>query len=206
MRREPGRAAIPEFLRRSLSNEALEKLFGLPLEDGPGTDGEEEEAPVGPEQALHRAVEAGDVPTVTAMLDGGLDVNHCDVDGWTPIFWTAYKGSVEMAQFLLSRGARLDLRARNGETPLHLAAAYNAAALVRLLVEQGLDVNARTDAGLTPLHLAASMGHADAVRALIECCADLRFRTASGRTPLDLARSKGHQAVVHLFHQFGAVV
>jgi ankyrin repeat protein len=53
----------------------------------------------------------------------GNDVNKITHDGRTYIFWAAYKGNLEMMQYLLDRGAKTDIRDDNGNSALTFAAA-----------------------------------------------------------------------------------
>ena len=42
------------------------------------------------------------------LLDAGADVNHSDLDGYTPLIEAAHGGHLEMLRLLLRRGAKLD--------------------------------------------------------------------------------------------------
>ncbi len=52
----------------------------------------------------------------------GNDVNKLTHDGRTYIFWAAYKGNVELMQYLLKQGAKTDLTDDKGNTILNFAA------------------------------------------------------------------------------------
>ena len=52
----------------------------------------------------------------------GNDVNKLTHDGRTYIFWAAYKGNVEMMEYLLKKGAKTDLTDDKGNTILNFAA------------------------------------------------------------------------------------
>ena len=52
----------------------------------------------------------------------GNDVNKLTHDGRTYIFWAAYKGNVELMEYLLSNGARTDIKDDKGSTILNFAA------------------------------------------------------------------------------------
>lgn len=57
-----------------------------------------------------------------AISKEGNDVNKLTHDGRTYIFWAAYKGNVELMQFLLDKGAKTDLTDDKGSTILNFAA------------------------------------------------------------------------------------
>lgn len=52
----------------------------------------------------------------------GNDVNKLTHDGRTYLFWAASKGNVEVMEYLLKKGAKVDLQDSHGYTPLTFAA------------------------------------------------------------------------------------
>ena len=58
-----------------------------------------------------------------AISKEGNDVNKLTHDGRTYIFWAAYKGNVELMQYLVSKGAKTNLTDDKGSTILNFAAA-----------------------------------------------------------------------------------
>ena len=119
----------------------------------------------------HVAAAAGDLATVTLLLQAGADVNARTDAHWTPLH--------------LALGYQLE-----GEE--------NGIAL--LLVEAGADVNAATAlAGYTPLHLVAERGREkpDVMAALIDRAADVNARTRfGGWTPLHLALRRDRSSAI----------
>jgi hypothetical protein len=87
--------------------------------------------------------------------------NAVDGCGQTPLFHAMDTGNVEAVNFLLARGAEVDIRDCNGRTPLSTAAGQlygrcypsweNAPDLIKLLLGRGADVNTRDVDGRTPL-------------------------------------------------------
>jgi ankyrin repeat protein len=65
-----------------------------------------------------------------------------------------------MANFLVTKRAKLNVADKSGDTPLHLAIPGGDVELVRLMVSQGADVNARNGAGKTPYTLCAENNNA----------------------------------------------
>jgi len=111
-----------------------------------------------PPNAIHGAVNVGDIKLVKKLLDDGVDVNQ---------------------QFVIPDGSIL------GATPLHNAS--NSKEIAELLISKGANVNAECDRGLTPLHEAAYIGSLSVVKLLIEKGADVNALDNQGRTPKDVA-------------------
>src|SRR5690606_27344835 len=57
-----------------------------------------------------------------AISKKGNDVNKLTHDGRTYIFWAAYKGNVELMEFLLKKGAKTTITDDKGSTILNFAA------------------------------------------------------------------------------------
>ena len=111
-----------------------------------------------PPNAIHGAVNVGDIKLVKKLLDDGVDVNQ---------------------QFVMPDGSIL------GATPLHNAS--NSKEIAELLISKGANVNAECDRGRTPLHEAAYIGSLSVVKLLIEKGADVNALDNQGRTPKDVA-------------------
>ena len=62
------------------------------------------------------------VEAVRMLLDLGLDPNHANNEGRTPLMGAALKGRVEVIELLVQRGARLDARDR-GSRDTHIPGA-----------------------------------------------------------------------------------
>lgn len=61
--------------------------------------------------------------SIKFMLDQkGNDVNKITHDSRTYIFWAASRGNVELVEYLLSKGARVDLEDSHGSSPMGFAA------------------------------------------------------------------------------------
>lgn len=61
-------------------------------------------------------IQEDDFDSVEAFLDAGVDVNIRGFMGMTPAIWAAGAGGWRMVELLASRGADLDIAARNGRT------------------------------------------------------------------------------------------
>lgn len=96
--------------------------------------------------------------------------------GVTALFMAAQVGSLELVQFFVERGARLNRMcgcAGGASTALLIAAQNGHAGIVRFLAEAGACVDTPNDFGLSPLWSAAQNGHTAVIRTLADAGADL---------------------------------
>jgi hypothetical protein len=156
----------------------------------------------GPRPPLTLAARAGDLEAITAMLDGGADVNAPDSEeGWPPLFHAVYMREAAAIVLLLERGADPNQR-RDRLVPLEVAAAQRDPAIVEILLAHGADIGARGPDGSTALSVAVSGGamtdgdlpllggcHPATVRALLAHDPSLRLgHTFAARRALWIAR------------------
>jgi ankyrin repeat protein len=105
------------------------------------------------------AATLGLVHIVEQRLDDGWDVNGTFIaegvpgSGGSPLHIAVLSNQEEVAEFVLQRGADINVRAddENSGTPLHWVAFFANYDMVVLLVEAGADVNALDAHSSTPL-------------------------------------------------------
>jgi uncharacterized protein len=143
---------------------------------------------------------------IKCLVDLGADVNaRGKVDGTTPLMWAA-RGSKEAAEFLLSKGAAVNVVASDGSTAL-IKAIFGifrgeSFETVDLLIKAGADVNlvgAEGDGhGYTGISYAVRNGKAELVSYLIEKGADVNHQSVDGDTPLMIAAEEGYAEIVKI--------
>lgn len=148
---------------------------------------------------------AGDVDTIKPMIIAGIDINHPNSKGITPLHVVAQEGHVAVAQLLLQNGANLHARYDDLWTPLHLAAQNGHLEMATLLINYGGRVIGPKE-DFTPLHFAAQEGYLDIAQLLLTHDADVRARYLNGWTPLHLAAQEGHTQMVNLLLEHGAPI
>lgn len=77
----------------------------------------------------HRHAQAGEIDKLRGILDANPKlVNKRDANGWTPLHEAVRDGSLEVIEFLLDRGAEVNVRTgprADGASPLFLAREYH---------------------------------------------------------------------------------
>ncbi len=90
-------------------------------------------------KALHHWVERGDIVAINTLLDRnpeiGIDATY--EHGWTPLIVAAFHGRLDLVQYLLERGAEVNVQASFGWTALMFAADHGHYEIVKTLLEAG---------------------------------------------------------------------
>lgn len=122
---------------------------------------------------IHYAALAGDLNKVKTLLEADPALLESkDQDGRTPLLCScsppAWK--IEIVNFLLDKGANVNVNGILRFTPLHFATFVSKQNLgiIQRLIDKGADVNAQGDNGITPLHYAAIMGDLAAAKLLLD--------------------------------------
>ncbi len=148
---------------------------------------------------IHDAAREGDLATVQSLLTKNRHLAlDRDKSGKSPLHYAALYGHANIAELLLSKGAKIDGMDHQGMTPLHLAAMAGQTLMAQFLIAHSADVNAKARSDWTPLHIAALWGKRDVAELLIAGKADIAARDSDGRTPLHLAAWKGRTGMLDL--------
>ena len=164
------------------------------------------------------------ISTAEVLLSDGADINAMDTDGTSPLYLACETGESEIAEFLLSRGAKPDaddLHLR--KFPIHIAAVNDNSELVELLLKHGANIDVTDTDGITALHYAvehyrsrvtssppgSKVMHSNisksVVDILLENKADVNKVNNSGETPLYRAVSRGLLDVaINMLQVYGA--
>ena len=157
------------------------------------------------DSALIKAIKAGNVQAVRALIKQGADVNARSGDGSSPLLWAVDYSNIDIARALIGAKARPDVANDFGVTPLLHASRTGDAPMVDLLLRSGANASLAHPDGETPLMAAASAGSVPAVRALLARGAQVnavdKFQSA---TALMWAAAEGHIEVAGLLLEAGA--
>ena len=154
---------------------------------------------------LRSAMNDADIESLSLFLNT-CDVNTRFARGFTLLHAAASKGLYDMVEFLIDRGAEVNLGNDDGITPLHSVASLGTSMVAQLLLESGAHVDVRTKNGLTPLHTSAKKNKRGVARVLIENDADVNARNNRGLSPLHSAAYVGNTDLVALFLDHGASI
>ncbi|GAM28302.1 hypothetical protein SAMD00019534_114780 [Acytostelium subglobosum LB1] len=188
----------------------LGKTFELEYEDDEWVEWTDERTGMRP---IHLAVEKMDICLIKYLLDKKADVNIKDNQGWTPLHFAAYAGSLEICQLLIEQGrAAVMAISKDGTLPLHYLSKHKFdktqsvkfRAVLSLLIAKGTPVNAKTIRGETALHRAALFGSVQGVTFLVEHKADINSQNARGETPLYFGVIGRQKKIVALLVEYGA--
>jgi ankyrin repeat protein len=155
--------------------------------------------------SLMLAAGRGHVEIMRILLDvSGVHVDEKNSLGGTALM---FANNVDMARFLISRGANVREKSLSKSTPLMLASIHGHLDVVQLLLSYGVTVDDISDHGSTALKGAIEKNHVDVIRALIDNGADVNLSdfTLSLSPPLMYAARIGNMEVVRLLISKGAV-
>jgi ankyrin repeat protein len=180
---------------------------------------------------LHLATHRWSIEVMAALLDKGADIEVKDCLGRTPLFYACCLDKVE---FLVEKGANVNVRTKHGLSLLHHAAELLDVEMMAYFLDKGIDIESCDDKGNTPLFhallsdwtgfthehesdffgdglLAAyfdnGMGvnaKTDAVKFFLDRGANVQVRNRAGESPLDLARRDEQEDIVGLLLRYWA--
>ena len=130
---------------REKSKQILDYLIGLKGVDidHPNLSGE---------TVLMMASLYGMLPEVKVLVDKrGAEINK---SGWTPLHYACTEGHLAVADYLLSKGAKVDALSESDTTPLMMAVRSGNIRLVRLLLDRGADLQIRNHQGFSAIDVA----------------------------------------------------
>ena len=143
---------------------------------------------------LHCEMMKGQLEMVRLLLNQGVDINHRNEHGNTPLHHAAEEGNEALIHLLLEQGADVHAVNNSGETVLWKAAHNHKMALIPLLLQAGAEPSFAD---------AALLGDVEAGRKWIQAGADINSPIWSGVIPLKIACDYGHLDYVKMLIQAG---
>ena len=142
--------------------------------------------------ALHHAVESKNFDAVSCLVHNGADVNlFTSMYKHTPLMLAcqSHIHDMDAINFLLNKGANVNLQDRNGQSALHFASSD----ICYWLIQNLADVNMCDNHNCTPLMLASRNSDFKKVAMLIENGAKVDLQDMDGNTAL-------HHVVLNSYH------
>lgn len=103
------------------------------------------------QDALHEAIERGNLAEARRLLNYGAPVNRQRSEsGSTPLSDAVFRGNSAMVRLLVERKARVNAKNRDGNTPMHVAAFLGREEIVKFLLGKGASLETRNQRGETP--------------------------------------------------------
>ena len=116
------------------------------------------------DDALMLSAYNGDLDAVKKLVEAGAWVNH---DGWTALHYAAFQGHMEVASYLLDKGAEINAKASNQETALMQAARHGHKPVALLLKQRGADLGIKSPKGKTAYDYAMESNHTELAKDLV---------------------------------------
>ena len=140
-------------------------------------------------QEFMQAVARNDQKYVAEKLTFGFPIDAKDTLGQTGCHWAAYRGNLEVLQYLASRKADINAKDNDGRTPLHWAIRKEHLDVLKFLLKAGSPVDEQTR-GMndSALHIASREGSLDGVRLLLSYNANVDLMNKKGSTAAEIAR------------------
>lgn len=140
--------------------------------------------------ALHAALDAGQWPAASALLERGADTRQRDDDGNTALHHLAksarhadVRAQAALADMMLKLGAAIDQPGAQATTPLMLAIEAGNLELTAFLMDQGADPALRNARGENALAIARRRALPAIVAMLERCIGQRPPRCADNSTP-----------------------
>lgn len=134
------------------------------------------------EPPIHEAARNGDIETLEALIEDGVDIEEKYL-GRTPIEQATFYDKPDAVKILATAGAEVGRRDALGQTPLFSA---QSVATARALVAHGAEIDIRDDMG-EPLIISISYRYPEIAQFLIESGADLQLTDDRSRSTILMA-------------------
>jgi len=119
--------------------------------------------------AMNLAALNKDRRMIELLLEYGADINEkAGFDGESPFLMAVYSDDYDYMDFVLGKGANINIELYSGETGFIHAVLSDDKKLINYLLDNGADINHRNITGLTALEIAKDYVHTEMVDFLIE--------------------------------------
>ena len=154
---------------------------------------------------IFHAASVGNIASISYLLQKKPElINSKDDKGQTPLILASWKGQTKTVDYLLSKGADVNIRTLIGSTAAMYASESDSIDVLNLLKENGADFNITNNTGSTALSYAALRNSTKAAQFLIDNGVNVNDADANGATPLFCATFTNSIDVARILVKNGA--
>ncbi|XP_078456161.1 death-associated protein kinase 1 [Lampetra planeri] len=159
-------------------------------------------------KAIVHAINDDNLPGLRHLLESlkGYDLNQPNKHGEPPLLIAAACGNNQILEFLMSRGARVDVHDKHGANAVYWAARQGHLHTIQFLKDKNCSLDNRDKSEETPLHVAARYGFVDVVQQLCKAGANPNPTDKELETPLHCAAWHGHTPVAQALCRAGCAL
>lgn len=152
-------------------------------------------------KSIWHAIKKGHLPAVKyyVMQNPQIVFEQNESNDMTPLHYAARDGHLEIAEFIISKGAEIDAMDSTNTTPIMMASYKGRVPVVNLLLNKEAVINIGNVNGNTPLHHAVEGNRLEVVKLLIRKGANSRIRNFSNMTPMDIASDSGDRHSIETY-------
>jgi hypothetical protein len=155
-------------------------------------------------EPIVEAAKNGDLQTVkTILAKDPSKLNATDESKYTALHWASMRAHWDVAEFLIEKGADLNVVGGDGGTQINWAVHHDNVDIIKLMVEKGAKLNIRNRWGMTELHTAIWRGCIHVVEYLLDQGSDPMVRTNEGWTAMHYAFRSGHDNIIEMLKDRG---
>lgn len=153
-------------------------------------------------QDIFSFVKEGDLKNISKVLQNKTaNVNTINESGYTPLMFAAYYNQLEVIQFLLEKGAEINLESKYG-TALMAATIKGHRDAVVFLIAEGATLNNKDSYGNTALLHSAVFNRTEIAKLLLEAGADPHIKDVRGNKALDYVILKQNIDFIKLLNSY----
>ncbi|MGD9347880.1 MAG: ankyrin repeat domain-containing protein [Candidatus Aminicenantes bacterium] len=155
-------------------------------------------------EPIVEAAKDGDFQSVKNILENEpAKIDAKDEEGYTPLHWACMRAHWDIANYLIERGADLNVVGGDGGTQINWAVHHDNVDIIKALIDKGAKLNIRNQWGMTELHTAIWRGNIHVVEYLLDHGSDPNIKTNEGWTAMHYAYRSGHDNVIALLKKRG---
>ena len=148
---------------------------------------------------------SGHSKLVKLFVMEGYNINSQDIFGRALLHYVISElRQSSLVQFLVNKGADLNIKDKNGVTPLHLACSWNNTANLKEVIRSGCAIDAEDKNGATIFHYTVFYNSASSLAHLLTLCDSYLVSKpdSSGRTPIQWARHFGYVKLIDILENY----